>query len=138
MKSNYYKTPTSAASPLKSNLERKIMETREEIFGREAVKLVAYPDTVNLMPQAIRIGSLGIRAVPCEVFAAIGLELKATSPVKPSFTVSLANGYNGYLPSVADHQWGGYETWRARSSYLEVEAAPKIVAALEAMMAELN
>ena len=24
------------------------------------------------------------------------------------------------------HAWGGYETWPARSSFLEVEAAPKI------------
>ena len=28
------------------------------------------------------------------------------------------------------HKLGGYETWRARSSYLEVDAAPKITATL--------
>jgi neutral ceramidase len=31
------------------------------------------------------------------------------------------------LPTPAQHKLGGYETWRARSSYLETEAAPKIV-----------
>ena len=52
--------------------------------------------------------------------------VKAQSPFKPTFTVELANGYNGYLPTPEQHRLGGYETWRARSSYLEVEAAPKI------------
>jgi hypothetical protein len=42
--------------------------------------------------------------------------------------VSLANGYNGYLPTAAQHALGGYETWRARSSYLEVGAADAITA----------
>jgi len=50
-------------------------------------------------------------------------------------TVSLANGYNGYLPREPDHAHGGYETWRARSSYLEATAEAKIVAALERMLA---
>jgi len=44
--------------------------------------------------------------------------------------VSLANGYNGYLPTPAQHDLGGYETWRARSSYLEKDASPKITKVL--------
>jgi hypothetical protein len=48
------------------------------------------------------------------------------SPLKPTFTIELANGYNGYLPTPRHHKLGGYETWRARSSYLEVDAAPKV------------
>jgi hypothetical protein len=75
----------------------------------------------------MRIGDLGIAAIPCEVFVEIGLEIKAKSPFKPTFAISLANGYNGYLPTPEHHKLGGYETWRARSSYLEVDAAPKIV-----------
>jgi hypothetical protein len=74
----------------------------------------------------LRIGDLGIAAVPCEVFAATGLEIKASSPLKPTFLIELANGYNGYLPTPEQHAWGGYETWPARSSYLEVDAAPRI------------
>jgi hypothetical protein len=69
---------------------------------------------------------VGIAAAPCEVFASTGLELKAGSPLRPTFTISLANGYNGYLPTPRDHQLGGYETWLARSSYLEVDASEKI------------
>ncbi|MCW5555240.1 MAG: neutral/alkaline non-lysosomal ceramidase N-terminal domain-containing protein [Verrucomicrobiae bacterium] len=99
----------------------------EEIYARETVLLKDYPEKVPLIIQTMRIGDLGIAAIPCEVFVEIGLEIKARSPFKPTFTISLANGYNGYLPTPEHHKLGGYETWRARSSYLEVDAAPKIV-----------
>jgi neutral ceramidase len=103
------------------------METLPEIYARETVLLHDYPAEVPLILQAFRIGQLAIAAIPCEVFVEIGLEIKERSPFKPSFTISLANGYNGYLPTVEHHSLGGYETWRARSSYLEENAAPKIV-----------
>ena len=98
----------------------------EEIYARETVLLKDYPKEVPLIIQTMRIGDLGIAAIPCEVFVEIGLEIKARSPFKPTFTIELANGYNGYLPTPEQHKLGGYETWRARSSYLEVEASPKI------------
>jgi hypothetical protein len=97
-----------------------------EIYAGETVALADYPEKVSLILQAHRIGDLGIAAIPCEVFVRIGLEIKAKSPLHPTFTIELANGYNGYLPTVEQHGLGGYETWRAKSSYLEVEAAPKI------------
>lgn len=101
-------------------------KTRAEIYARESVLLREYPESVDLILQAIRIGDLAIAAIPCEVFVEIGLEIKEKSPFDTTFTIELANGYNGYLPTVRQHAFGGYETWRARSSYLEVEAAPKI------------
>ena len=104
-----------------------------EVYERETVLLNEFPDQVPLILQTYRIGDLAIAAVPCEVFAEIGLAIKKESPFKPSFTIELANGYNGYLPTPAQHKLGGYETWRARSSYLEVEAAPKIFVALMGM-----
>ena len=69
-------------------------------------------------------------AATSNITGRIGLELKERSPFKPSFTISLANGYNGYLPTPQKHEWGGYETWRAKSSYLEEDASTKIVARL--------
>ena len=86
----------------------------------------------------LRIGDLAITAIPNEVFAEIGLELKAKSPFKPTFNIELANGYNGYLPTPAQHKLGGYETWRARSSYLEVDAAPKITQTLFLLLNKLH
>jgi hypothetical protein len=102
----------------------------EEIYARETVLLADYPARMPLILQAFRIGDLAIFAVPCEVFVETGLQIKNESPFKPAFTISLANGYNGYLPTPEHHKLGGYETWRARSAYLEPNAAPQIVNAL--------
>jgi hypothetical protein len=122
----------------KAQAENRAMRTIQEIYARETVLLSKYPEKVELILQALRIGGLGVTAIPCEVFADIGLELKQESPLKPTFTISLANGYNGYLPTPEHHALGGYETWRARSSYLEVDASPQITAKLLELLEELK
>ena len=88
--------------------------------------MAEYPDTVRVKLQAIRIGDLGIVSSPCETFVETGLAIKRQSPLKPTFTIELANGYNGYLPTPEQHALGGYETWRAKSSYLAEDAEPKV------------
>ena len=100
--------------------------TRPQVYAEEAIALAEGPERVSVLLQAMRIGDLGIAAVPCEVFAETGLEIKQRSHLQQTFVIELANGYNGYLPTPQQHTWGGYETWPARSSYLEVDAAPKI------------
>jgi len=101
-----------------------------EVYARETVFLSQLPPTRELKLQAIRIGTLGITALPNEAYGSTGLEIKAKSPLRPTFNVDLANGYDGYLPPPDQHKLGGYTTWRARSSCLEVEAEPKVKAAL--------
>ena len=110
-----------AATPNKSRLPG-----RKEIYARETLEVAKLPATVPVKLQAIRIGTLGIAAAPCEIFASTGLEIKAQSPLRQTFTISLANGYNGYLPTPKQHEFGGYETWLSRVSYLEVQASEKI------------
>lgn len=111
---------------------------RKAIYARETVKLSEYPDTMPVKLQVHRIGDLSIAAIPCEVFVEIGLDLKKNTPFTRHFTISLANGYNGYLPTPEHHALGGYETWRARSSYLEVEASTKVLEALKSMLKEVK
>lgn len=114
------------------------LKTAAEIYAREAVLLAEYPDTVKVNVQAMRVGELGIAAIPCEVFTEIGLEIKRRSALKPAFTISLANGYFGYLPTPEQHALGGYETWPARSSFLATDSSPKIVAAILQLMETLH
>src|SRR5262249_54712537 len=85
------------------------LKGQPEVYARETVLLSPYPARVPVKLQAFRVGELGIAAIPCEVFAEIGLEIKKKSPLRPTFTIELANGYNGYLPTPAQHQLGGYE-----------------------------
>lgn len=105
-------------------------QKRELIYARETVLLADYPATVRAKLQAIRIGKVGIVSTPCETFVETGLAIKEQSPFDTTFTIELANGYNGYLPTPRHHGLGGYETWRARSSYLAEDAEPKIRATL--------
>lgn len=113
------------------------LKTMEEIYARETYIMSDLPPTVEAVVQAARIGDLGITAIPCEVFVETGLAIKAASPLQPTFTISLANDYAGYLPTVEHHQLGGYETWRARSSFLEVEAEPKVRAKVLELLEEV-
>lgn len=96
------------------------------IYARETTLLAKYPAKVKARLQAIRIGDLGIVSSPCETFTETGLAIKRHSPLPHTFTIALANGYNGYLPPPEQHRLGGYETWRARSSYLDTKAEPII------------
>jgi hypothetical protein len=95
-------------------------------YADETQKLAGYPDALELPLQALQIGDLRIAASPCETFAETGLAIKAASTAAHTFTVSLANGYGGYLPTAEQHRFGGYETWAARSSLLEVEAEARL------------
>jgi hypothetical protein len=101
------------------------------------VLLDAYPPADETILQALRIGELGIATSPCETFVETGLAIKRESPLKPTFTIELANDYRGYLPTAEHHKLGGYETWRARSSYLEVGAEAKIRAKILELLNEV-
>jgi hypothetical protein len=107
------------------------------IYARETLLLAAWPKTVRVPVQALRIGSLGLATFPGEAFVELGLEVRARSPLRPTMLIELANAYHGYIPTVEAHAHGGYETWRAKSSYLETGAAPKLVAAALARLQAL-
>jgi hypothetical protein len=87
----------------------------------------AKPDTVSCVMQVFRIGELGVASIPFEVFTEIGLEIRARSPFQDTFTIELANGSYGYLPTPAQHALGGYETWLG-TNRVERDASVKITA----------
>lgn len=107
----------------------------EETYARETVLMAKYPDKVKVPLQVLVVDNCAIVAIPCEVFTEIGLRVKNDISVfKTTCVVSLANGYFGYLPTPQHHALGGYETWRARSSFLEVDASAKIEKAISELM----
>jgi neutral ceramidase len=89
-----------------------------KIYAREQIFLYEYPDTIKSPIQLVRIGSVRIGALAGEFFAETGLALKKESG-KNYFTVTMANGYVGYVPPAHEIELGGYETWRCRTSHLE-------------------
>ncbi len=110
---------------------------RKLIYANETLHVLEYPPTVKAKLQAVRIGDLGIVTTPCETFVETGLAIKKQSPLRTTFTIELANGYNGYLPTPEQHALGGYETWRAKSSYLSVDAEPKIRSTLLGLLEQV-
>ena len=112
-----------------AKLGAKLPEQRPDIYALEAIYLHDEPRR-ELKLQAIRIGSLGITAIPNEVYAITGLKLKAQSPLALTFNIALANGAEGYIPPPEQHRLGGYTTWPARTAGLDEQAEPRIVEAL--------
>jgi len=133
--------PTAAqlahAKEVLADPDRRDRFPHERNYANKAIRQLESPDTVKVILQAVRIGELGISAIPFEVFSEIGLELKARNPFKPSFTMELANGGYGYLPTPEQHKLGGYETWLG-TCRVEEQASVKIVDSLLEMFAELK
>lgn len=112
--------------------------TMDELYAQETIRLHKVEPVVRIKLQTIALNDLAIVAIPCEVFAEIGLEIKRRSPFKTTFVIELANGYNGYLPTPKQHALGGYETWRSGWSYLETEASTVITATTLEMLKSMH
>jgi len=110
---------------------------RTEVYARNQFLLAKQP-LCEVRLQAIRIGDLGITAIPCEVYGLTGLKLKAWSPLKPTFNMSQANGGEGYIPPPEQHRLGGYNTWPTVNGALEVQAEPKIVDTLLGLLESVS
>ncbi|MEO2030176.1 MAG: neutral/alkaline non-lysosomal ceramidase N-terminal domain-containing protein [Fuerstiella sp.] len=120
----------NAADPLRLNMD--------ELYAQESIRLHEADPGVRLKLQTFTVGDLAVVAIPCEVFAEIGIEIKRRSPFPTTFVIALANGYNGYLPTPQQHALGGYETWRSGWSYLETEASTTITETTVQMLQSLR
>ena len=125
------------ARETKARMTKPVPKDVGEVYACEAIELDANPNR-ELILQAVRIGTLGITAMPNEVYAITGLKLKAMSPMDMTVNIELANGAEGYIPPPEQHKLGGYTTWPARTAALEVQAEPKIVATLVGLLEEVS
>ncbi|APZ93099.1 neutral/alkaline non-lysosomal ceramidase N-terminal domain-containing protein [Fuerstiella marisgermanici] len=110
---------------------------REAIYATRLQNLTEAPDSIDATMQVLRIGDLAISAIPFETFVEIGLELKDATPFEKTFTIELANGSFGYLPTPEQHELGGYETWLGTNN-VEFEASRKITATLLELQKKLK
>jgi putative membrane-bound dehydrogenase-like protein len=135
-----YRAPDAArlawAKQVAAGITNPVPRTQPEIYALEALYLHERPRT-ELILQAVRIGEVGIAAIPNEVYALTGLKIKAQSPLATTFNIELANGAEGYIPPPEQHVLGGYTTWAARSAGLEVQAEPRIVETALSLLEEV-
>ncbi|MEO5602404.1 MAG: neutral/alkaline non-lysosomal ceramidase N-terminal domain-containing protein [Cyclobacteriaceae bacterium] len=110
----------------------------EKIYAERVLQMQKeWPDQVDIIVQAFRIGDLGVAAIPFETFTETGLEIKRKSPLKPTFTISLANGSYGYLPTPEQHAVGGYETWLTTNK-VQTDATRKIMRELMVLFSKMK
>lgn len=125
------------AREMMAKLQGRKPKTQPEIYAREQIYLHEEPQR-ELKLQTYLLGDLALTALPNEVFAITGLKLKSRSPARLTMNLELANGAEGYIPPPEQHLLGGYTTWAARTAGLQVEAEPRITAALLRMLEELT
>ena len=110
--------------------------TRSEVYAREIVLLRDLHERETKL-QVIRIGDLGIAALPAEVYGITGLKLKLQCPLDQMFNIELANGSIGYIPPPELHPLGGYNTWPARHTATQNDIEPIMVEELLEMFEEV-
>ena len=112
---------------------------REVIYVRETALLPGeIGPRAKTFVQALKIGNLGIATMPGEAFVELGMAVKQASPFQNTMMIELANDYRGYLPTEEAFAVGGYETWRAKSSYLEPKAGARLVKSAVAQLEKLG
>ena len=109
------------------------MEGWKKLYAREQLLLAEFSASASVPLQVLQLGTGKIGALPGEIFASTGLDLKARVP-GPYFTITLANGNVGYVPPNEELANGGYETWRCRISNLCETAEEEIRTALIALI----
>jgi hypothetical protein len=112
----------------------RIYERERELVARERAE---HP-TIDCEVQAIRLGDLGIVTNGAEFFCQLGLDIKGASPFRPTWVVSLANQWIGYVATPSAYYAGGYEPRTARSAKLAPWAGQSLVEASMAALARLR
>jgi neutral ceramidase len=99
-------------------------------YARERALLASIRRATPEIPcevQAVRIGPLGIVTNGAEFFCEYGLRIKKCSLFRPTWVVSLANEYIGYVATANGFAAGGYEPRTARSSLMAIDTGQKLV-----------
>jgi len=101
--------------------------------ARLAYRARLYPeDRATLEVQLVRVGETVLVGMPFEVLSEISLKLKRAFP--QSVLVSIANGYEGYLPLAYEYERGGYEA-TPDSTHFQIGTADRL---LEKALGELK
>jgi neutral ceramidase len=103
----------------------------DKTFAKETVLLDAAlrkSPTVEVEVQALQVGPAVFVSNPAEYFVENGLRIKKESSFPFTWSVELANGCTGYVPTEKAFQpdGGGYETRLSSYSNLEVTAGTKM------------
>lgn len=129
--------------------------TRDEAFRQELAALKAKPNptdfdryviergeswphdgqTAEVPVQAMRLGDVGLAALPAEVFVRLGLEIKHFSPAMQTFVVELANARSStYVPTTDQAYRGAYGARPILSRHLCADAGRRMADAAQRLL----
>lgn len=83
--------------------------------------------TEQLVIQSGRVGDFAFTTNPCELYCQFGLDIRRRSPAATTAIVQLANGFNGYCPTLSAIHGGGYSADPTYWTRLEATAGARIV-----------
>ncbi len=93
-------------------------------YAHSAINLYEHPILSEKVEMSvIRLNDVAISSMPGEMFAEIGMDLKARSPFRKNMVVTLANSINGYIGTKKAFGEGGYEVTLDYYTNLIPEAA---------------
>jgi hypothetical protein len=58
-----------------------------------------YPASIPAEVTVVRINDIALAANPGELFSGLGMDIKARSPIKHPFALSITNNWMGYIPT---------------------------------------
>jgi hypothetical protein len=98
-----------------------------------------YDGKIAAVPvQVMRIGDVGVVALPAEIFARIGLEIKQFSPAPFTLVVELANAdVSIYVPTTDQAERGAYGARPILSRWLCSDAGRQLADAAQVMLWKL-
>ena len=110
-------------------LEATALSTDEPVeSARHAYRARLYPgNRFTIQVQLLRIGETVLVCMPFEVLSEFSLRLKQVHP--EVVLVSIANGYEGYLPFAYEYARGGYEA-TAESTHFQPGTADRLIEAV--------
>ncbi len=88
--------------------------------------------------QVMLLGDVALVGVPCEMFAALGLEIRRRSPFRHTYVIGLANDTIGYVGDRASYELGGYQLWAGLHSLSEPGTGEAMVQQAVEMLQELQ
>ncbi len=91
----------------------------------------------TLPVHAIRIGDVALVTQPCELYCQFGIDIKRRSPTPLTAVIGMADGYNGYCPTIAGVLGGGYSGQPISWTRLEPFAGYRIVESAGPMLNRL-
>jgi len=135
-----YYTRDEALRAEVAELKRKEKPTDFEAYIIERFEAWPHDGEAAAVPvQVLRIGDVGLVALPAEIFVGIGLEIKRWSPMAHTFVVELANARaSTYVPTTDQAERGAYGAKPILSRWLCPDAGRRMADAALVLLHRLG